>query len=157
MELDPDIFTWSSISYIMFLQLSCKIFFNTIQTTWCLVQLVLVAACLPGTQTRLEKLMLHVLQVSQASSQAREVWLARLMSYCALRAQCAHYTWWRHHMALGTGPGELSEPRLSNASVHSLWWPASCRSFTPVLARDVIMQVASAIGKSVHNEIQSPA
>jgi len=155
MELDPDIFTWSSISYIMFLQLSCKIFFNTIQTTWCLVQLVLVAACLPGTQTRLEELMLHVLQVSQASSQAREVWLARLMYIC-LTALCARNA----HITLMTSPqalGELSEPCLSNASVHSLWWPASCRSFTPVLARDVIMQVASAIGKSVHNEIQSPA
>ena len=37
--------------------------------------------------------MLHVLQVSQASSQAREVWLARLMScLTALCARNAHIT-----------------------------------------------------------------
>ena len=44
------------------MKLSCTVSLNTIQTTWCLVQLDFFAACPPATQTQLEELM-HVLQV----------------------------------------------------------------------------------------------
>ena len=64
-----------SISYIIFfaIKLSCTISLNRIQITWRLVQLVL-CCCMPSrTQTRLEELILHVLQASQAVPFA-EVW-----------------------------------------------------------------------------------
>ena len=71
---------------------------------------VMLLHALSATQTRLEEL----------STLRREVWLARdwIQFHGALRAQCAHYILWRHHMALGHSKNSLPRAtcRVSLAS-----------------------------------------
>ena len=80
---------------------------NTIQTTWYLVQLVF-CCCMPSTNSNStwghKSRKPYPSQRSVAcKTNVVHVWF---QFNSALRAQCAHYTLWRHHVELG----ELSEP-----------------------------------------------